>query len=75
MIQTKPFCFDCDTPVASLADAVFAPPWCDHEDCASAVFHGVCLMRWRERRDQVHQRVQAQIEAFRRHREGECGCE
>lgn len=74
MIQNRPVCFDCDMLIESLTDAVFAPPFCDHLDCASAVFHGICLMRWRERREEIYRRVEARMEAFRRHVEGECDC-
>lgn len=74
MIQHKPVCFDCDTVVENLADAVFAPPWCDHQGCSSATFHGICLMRWRDRRQELRTQMEKRMEAFRRHVEGECDC-
>jgi len=74
VIQQKPVCFGCDKPVDNLGDAVFAPPWCDHEDCASATFHGVCLMSWRERRQELRTKIEKRMAAFRRHVEGECDC-
>jgi hypothetical protein len=74
VIQQQPFCFGCEAKVERLEEAVFAPPWCDHEDCSSAVFHGICLMSWRERRQELRLQMQRRMEAFRRHAEGECDC-
>ena len=54
-MQRRPVCFYCASVVDY--DPIFAAP-CDHEDCASAVFHGVCLMDWRDHRQEVFQRVQ-----------------
>lgn len=65
MIQDRPVCFDCETQVDY--DPVFAPPWDDRPTSPSAVFHGVCLMRWRERRDTVRKVVE-------RHLKQECSC-
>lgn len=74
MIQHKAICFDCDAAVDDPLQSVFAPPWCDHPDCASAVFHGVCLMRWRERRQELRVLMEKRGEAIRRHLAGECEC-
>lgn len=75
MIHDRPVCFDCEEPVQSLTDAVFAPPMCDHADCGSAIFHPLCLMRWRERRDQMYAQMQGAKQAFLRHLSGECDCQ
>lgn len=47
-IHDRPRCWVCRTVVEH--DPIFAAP-CDHEDCASVVFHGLCLMEWREWRE------------------------
>lgn len=49
MIQDLPRCFGCSEVVEH--SPVFAAPLCEHEQCASAVWHGLCLMEWREKRD------------------------
>lgn len=74
MIQQKPVCFGCEDPIDSLGDAVFAPPWCDHQECCSATFHGLCLMKWRDKRQEIRTQIERRMEAFRRHAEGECDC-
>lgn len=48
-LQDRPICFQCDLPIQQNADMVFEAP-CGHDDHSSAVFHGVCLFTWRERR-------------------------
>lgn len=66
MIHELPICFDCETRISCLADAVFASPFYDEDPHApTACFHGICLMRWRERRDTVLERVA-------QHFRGEC---
>lgn len=74
-VQDRPVCFDCDQTIERLDDVVFSPPWCDHAKCSSASFHGLCLMRWRERRAEVRVQLDRRMEAFRRHVEGDCDCE
>lgn len=69
MIQDRPVCYRCDLKIES--DPVFAPPFCDDEECSSAVFHGICLMQWREHLDSVRQEVKKRQE---RHEARECGC-
>lgn len=69
MIQKQPICYQCSEPVEH--DPVFAPPLCDHLDCSSAVFHGICLMEFREWREQ---RLAELREAMARHVRGECTC-
>lgn len=49
-MQRRAVCFFCSTEIDH--DPIFAAP-CDHEDCSSAVFHGICLMDWRERREEA----------------------
>jgi hypothetical protein len=48
-IQSRPICFGCDERIEH--DPLFEAP-CGHDGCSSAVFHGLCLMEWRERRQQ-----------------------
>lgn len=49
-IQDTPVCFECHERVDN--SLVFEAP-CGHERCPSAVFHGLCLMRWREQRQEI----------------------
>jgi hypothetical protein len=71
-VQDRPRCFECEYVVEY--DAVYSPPFCEHEECSSAVFHGLCLMAWREKRDQRMAQLQNAKAAFIRHLQGECGC-
>lgn len=72
MIHHKPICLGCEKPIDY--DPVFAPPLCEHDDCASAVFHGICLMEWREQVDEARKQAQKMAEGFMRHIKGECSC-
>lgn len=76
MIQEKAVCFGCEGVIDSFSEIVFAPPF---EDAShrkvSACFHGLCLMKWRERREEVRAMIQSAHEAFLRHVTGECGCD
>ena len=67
-----PVCFQCERPIEY--DPIYAAPFCDHDECGSAVFHGICLMEWRERRDTVRQQATDSMVAFMRHLRGECSC-
>lgn len=45
-IQDRPICFKCHQTIEN--PPIFASP-CGHERCASATFHGLCLMEfWEE---------------------------
>ena len=55
-LHDKPLCFSCVRPVEY--DPVFASP-CDHDTCPSSVFHPLCLMDWRQHREE-HFRRRAQ---------------
>ena len=44
-LHDRPRCYGCRRTVDN--DPLFAAP-CGHEDCASAVWHGLCLMEHRE---------------------------
>jgi len=68
VVQSLPVCYRCSERVQ---DPVFAPPFCDHERCASAVFHGVCLMEHREHMDEARKQW---LQAMERHHRKECGC-
>lgn len=45
MALEVPLCFHCIEPIESMP--VFESP-CGHDECPSAVFHGLCLMEYRE---------------------------
>jgi hypothetical protein len=47
-IHDRPRCWLCVEIVEH--DPIFAAP-CDHDRCPSVVFHGLCLMEWREWRE------------------------
>lgn len=72
MIHSRPNCFHCEKVVEY--DPIYAPPMCDHPDCASAIFHPLCLMEWREKRAYMLGKMRESMQAFRRHLRGECGC-
>lgn len=78
MIQEKPVCFGCELPIDDPQQVVYAPPFVDDLASISAVFHGLCLMSWRERRAEVRERMRQAREAWQqavqRHLDGECGC-
>jgi hypothetical protein len=58
-MQQYPICFDCGEDVEH--SPVFEAP-CGHDRCPSTVFHGVCLMAWRERRELAEQRLREWLE-------------
>lgn len=53
-MQSRPVCLKCAEVVN---DPVFEAP-CGHAECPSAVFHGICLMEWREYREEFVRRMQ-----------------
>lgn len=58
-MQERPICFGCDRVVEY--DPVYEAP-CGHHNCCSAVFHGLCLMEWRERRDEIKQKLRKMMD-------------
>ena len=47
-MQDRPVCFKCHNTIEH------SPVWeapCGHDDCPSAVFHGLCLMEFRDERE------------------------
>lgn len=46
-MQDRPICFKCRTLIDH--SPVFEAP-CGHDECSSAVFHGLCLMEFRDQR-------------------------
>lgn len=54
-MQDRPICFECTTVVEH--SPVYEAP-CGHERCRSAVFHGLCLMEYRERRDSAEDKFE-----------------
>lgn len=51
-VQDRPICWRCETKIE--IEPVYAAP-CDHDECPSAVFHGLCLMEWREERNRAEE--------------------
>lgn len=62
-MQDRPVCFRCDEPILTNGEMVFEAP-CGHPDGSSAVFHGLCLMDWREHREEWMQRLRRQMDAL-----------
>lgn len=60
-MQDRPVCLRCAEPVPH--DPVYEAP-CGHEGCPSAVFHGLCLMEWREYRIGFVQRMRERFQAM-----------
>ena len=60
-MQDRPVCFRCDEPVQTNGEMVFEAP-CGHDGCSSAVFHGLCLMDWREKRDVVMENIRRRMQ-------------
>jgi len=52
-MQSRAVCFGCDTVIEH--DPIFEAP-CGHDEHSSAVWHGLCLMEWREHRDGIMKR-------------------
>lgn len=59
-LHDRPICWQCDLPIEG-NDFVFAAP-CDHEECPSAVWHPLCLMEWRQHRDEALTKRQRWLE-------------
>lgn len=53
-MQDRPICFKCTTQVDN--SPVYEAP-CGHDRCSSVVFHGICLMEWREHREEFLRRL------------------
>jgi hypothetical protein len=56
-MQDRPVCFECTEPIVTNAEMIFEAP-CGHSDCPSAVLHPLCLMVWRERRQDIEVRLE-----------------
>lgn len=71
-MQDRPRCFGCSDVVEY--DPLYEAP-CGHDDCPSAVFHGLCLMEWREKRHgftQFAEMMNKMLQAwFEQHSEGD----
>lgn len=74
MIQDRPVCFDCCTPILTNDEIIWSPPMREDPLSPSASFHGVCLMRWRERRETIRAQMESARQAFEAHVNGECSC-
>lgn len=55
-MQTTPRCFTCQSPVEH--DPIYEAP-CGDVRHSSAVFHPLCLMKWRETREAMVERLRA----------------
>lgn len=60
-MQDRPVCFRCDEEIKTNGEIVFEAP-CGHDKCSSAVFHGLCLMDWREHREHFIQNLRRRME-------------
>lgn len=71
-MQDRPVCFECDRSIETNSEMVFEAP-CGHDGCSSAVFHAICLFKWREVRQRwsewVEQVKQRWIEEHERREE------
>lgn len=47
-MQDRPVCFKCRETIEH--SPVYEAP-CGHDTCSSAVFHGICLMEYRDQRN------------------------
>lgn len=54
-MQDRPICFKCDKTIEH--SPIFEAP-CGHDRCSSAVFHPVCLMEFRDRRDRAENKFE-----------------
>lgn len=54
-MQDRPICFKCHELIEH--SEVYEAP-CGHDTCPSAVFHGICLMEFREQRESAENRFQ-----------------
>lgn len=55
-LQEDPICFWVRCTERVDHDPVFEAP-CGHEECPSAVFHPLCLMQWREHRENIEREI------------------
>jgi hypothetical protein len=53
-MQEIPRCYGCQEQVEH--DPVYEAP-CGHQEHPSCVFHPLCLMRWREARDEIKRQI------------------
>lgn len=67
-MQDVPRCFGCNNAVQH--DPIYEAP-CGHPEHASAVFHPLCLMEWRERREAAVASFNAYMKHLQEHAEGE----
>lgn len=59
VIQEVPVCFTCEQDIET--GAVFEAP-CGHPRCGSVVFHGLCLMEWREHRQRIEETIKRWVQ-------------
>jgi len=62
-MRETPVCWQCHENIDK--DWVFESP-CGHDDCVTATFHGLCLMQWREHRENMERQMR---DFFEQHRE------
>jgi hypothetical protein len=61
-LQDRPICWSCTNAIEH--SWVYAAP-CGHEDCPSVVWHGLCLMEFRENREHQQQQMAKFVEEHR----------
>lgn len=54
-MQDRPICFKCREAIEQ--DPIYEAP-CGHDRCPSVCFHGLCLMEFRDEREQASQRFE-----------------
>lgn len=68
MLQERPICFFPGCVEAIEHDVVYEAA-CGHPECPSATFHPLCLMKWREHKENMEREIKrfiAQHEAPKR---------
>jgi hypothetical protein len=59
-VRRYPLCWECTEEVDT--DPIYEAP-CGHDDrCPTVVFHGLCLMTWREKREEMEKILRRIIE-------------
>ena len=66
-MRRYPLCWNCLEDVQS--DPIYEAV-CGHDDCPSNVFHPLCLMEWREKREEAIRQVMKFVSEHPMFREG-----
>lgn len=63
-MRRYPLCPECEQEVDT--DPVYES-FCGHDDCLTLVWHGICLMTWREKRDEAFKYINQIIDSIQEH--------